>query len=92
MGLFERAGRKVERFKQAAQDAAEDEATHECVDCGERFFAEKDACPECGGEVVALQADDTDADDTGDSAPDADADAAGADESAPDVAGADDAE
>lgn len=55
MGLFENLGRKVERFKQAAEDAAEEEASHRCEDCGEPYYTDQDACPECGGDVVAVE-------------------------------------
>lgn len=52
MGLFKNLGKKVEEFKQASEAAASDEADYECRDCGERFFADREACPECGGDVV----------------------------------------
>lgn len=55
MGLFKDVGRKVERFKQAAQDVAEAQATHHCVDCGERYYTDQDSCTECGGRVEALE-------------------------------------
>lgn len=55
MGLFRRAGREVERLKRSVAAAADDEASHECTGCGERFFAEREACPECGGPVEALE-------------------------------------
>lgn len=52
MGLFEKAGRRFERFKQEATDAAKDQAEFECEACGERLFTAHDTCPECGAEAV----------------------------------------
>ena len=55
MSLFRDLGQKVEEFKQASTAAAEEEASHECRDCGERFFSDRESCPECGSEnVVSL--------------------------------------
>ncbi|UPV75423.1 hypothetical protein M0R89_04980 [Halorussus limi] len=48
MGLFRDLGNKVEKFKQASEAAADEEASHECRDCGERFFSDRETCPECG--------------------------------------------
>lgn len=53
MGLFENLGRKVEQFKQSSESVAAESATHECRDCNERFYAEREECPECGGDVVS---------------------------------------
>jgi predicted nucleic acid-binding Zn-ribbon protein len=61
MGLFKDVGRKVERFKQAAQDVAEEEATHRCVDCGELFYTDQDACPDCGGAVETIASEESEA-------------------------------
>jgi len=59
MGLFNRLGRNVERFKQSVSEAQSEEATHACRDCDQRFFADRDTCSECGSEaVVALDPDD----------------------------------
>lgn len=55
MGLFRRAGRKVERLKRSVEAAADEEATHACAACGERLFAEQEACPECGGDVELIE-------------------------------------
>lgn len=55
MGLFRRAGRRVERLKRSVEDAADGEATHACGGCGERFYAAREACPECGGAVEVLE-------------------------------------
>ncbi|MFC7082195.1 hypothetical protein [Halorussus caseinilyticus] len=56
MGLFRDLGQKVEEFKQASQTVADEEATHECRDCGERFFADRETCSECGGsDVTSLE-------------------------------------
>ena len=55
MGLFRDLGKKVEEFKQASDAATSGEATHECRDCGERFFAARETCSECGsGDVAPL--------------------------------------
>jgi len=68
MGLFENLGRKVESFKQQAEEAAEettsDEATSEedalgeCADCGEPVAVDRSECPSCGGDVVAAGSED----------------------------------
>ncbi|MDZ7700860.1 MAG: hypothetical protein U5J98_01665 [Halobacteriales archaeon] len=55
MGLFKRAGRKVERLKRSVEAAADGEASHACADCGEAFYATREACPECGGDVEPLE-------------------------------------
>lgn len=52
MGLFEKVGRRVERFKQRASDAATAEADYECSACGERLYADAETCPECGAAAV----------------------------------------
>lgn len=52
MGLFEEVGRRVERFKQRASEAAAEEADYECGDCGERLYADSETCPECGAAAV----------------------------------------
>lgn len=57
MGLFERAGREVERFKQTARAEAERTGDYRCRECGERFRADHDECPECGAEAVVATAD-----------------------------------
>jgi rRNA maturation endonuclease Nob1 len=54
MGLFEKLGRGVESFKQQAEDASEETASRQCIDCGEAVYAERTECPECGGETVAV--------------------------------------
>lgn len=54
MGLFRRAGRKVERLKRSVESAADEEASHVCTACGERFFTERESCEECGAAVAAL--------------------------------------
>lgn len=55
MGLFEKLGREVEKFKQTAVETAEDEATHACEACDSRFYIDHEACPECGGDVARLE-------------------------------------
>ncbi|MFB6163911.1 MAG: DUF1272 domain-containing protein [Haloarculaceae archaeon] len=52
MGIFRDIGRRVEEFKQTAEETAAETAAYECRDCGERFHADHDACPECGGTVA----------------------------------------
>jgi uncharacterized OB-fold protein len=52
MGLFENLGKKVERFKQQATDAASEEANHVCGDCGELIYADREQCPNCGSEDI----------------------------------------
>lgn len=51
MGLFKRAGRTVERLKRSVEDAADEEADHACAVCGEPYYAAREACEECGGDV-----------------------------------------
>lgn len=55
MGLFERAGRTVERLKQSVEAAADAEATHACVECGERFYADRATCEVCEGAVEPIE-------------------------------------
>lgn len=52
MGLFENLGRKVEKFKQQADEAANSEASHVCENCGESLFSPHETCPNCGSEAV----------------------------------------
>lgn len=54
MDLFRRAGRRVERLKQSIEVAAAEGASHACVDCGEPYDADRDACEACGGPVRPL--------------------------------------
>jgi len=54
MGLFNELGRRVEKFKQSATDAAGD-AEYGCRDCEATFVTDYDECPECGSSgVVAV--------------------------------------
>ena len=55
MGLFKRAGRKVERLKRSVEAAADEGASHACVECGERFYAAREACGACGGAVEPIE-------------------------------------
>ena len=64
MGLFENLGKKVERFKQQAEDAASEGASHVCEDCGESLYADRDQCPHCGSENVVEREATDDADST----------------------------
>jgi uncharacterized OB-fold protein len=50
MGLFENLGRKVEEFKQQAEEASEAEAVAECADCGEAVYTDREDCPACGSD------------------------------------------
>lgn len=52
MGLFTRAGRAAERFKQTVESAAAERAAAVCDDCGKRFYGAREACDVCGGPVV----------------------------------------
>lgn len=52
MGFFENLGRKVGKFTHEAKEAADDEASYGCAECGERFHTDQDECPECGSENV----------------------------------------
>ncbi len=80
MGLFEKAGRRFEQFKQKATSAAEEQADYECYACGHRFYADGDECPECGSEAVAPAEDDGETSAADAESPVADAGDAGADE------------
>jgi rubrerythrin len=51
MGLFNRLGREVEKFKQSAT-AASEESEYVCRECGAEFATDYDACPECDSEHV----------------------------------------
>ena len=51
MGLFERAGRAVGKLTREVEAAADEAATHRCADCGEGYYAAREACGECGGDV-----------------------------------------
>jgi uncharacterized Zn finger protein (UPF0148 family) len=57
MSLFENVGRKVEKFKQQAQNAADD-PTHGCKDCKTALYSNYKTCPKCGSDqVLALSND-----------------------------------
>lgn len=53
MSLFRDIGKKVEEFKQASKAVTDEEASHECRNCGEQFFADREECSECGSSDVA---------------------------------------
>lgn len=56
MGFFENLGRKVGEFTHEAKRAADGEAEFVCGNCGERFYADRETCQECGGgDVVPLE-------------------------------------
>lgn len=52
MGLFRDIGRRVERFKSEVESVADEQASHGCSACGERFYTDHEACPECGADAV----------------------------------------
>lgn len=57
MGFFEQVGRQVEKFKQTAKDAADEDADYQCQSCNARFNANDDQCPDCGStETVPTKA------------------------------------
>lgn len=61
MGMFERLGEKVERFKQEAVAASEESAAYRCRDCGESIYSDQETCPECGSaEIARVETDDED--------------------------------
>lgn len=60
MGLFNDLGRRVERFKQSAVEAAEAGADYECRACEARFHTDREECPECGASAVVPTEDEAD--------------------------------
>lgn len=54
MTRFRGLGRTFERLKRQVEEAASAEASHVCHECGEHLYADRDACPECGGEVAPI--------------------------------------
>lgn len=54
MGFFNKLGRRVEQFKQSAQEAAK-EPDYQCRACDGRFHTEYDECPECGAQEITSQ-------------------------------------
>lgn len=52
MSLFSDIGEKVERFKQKAVSASEEQAEFVCRACGEPVFTDQETCPHCGAEAV----------------------------------------
>lgn len=55
MGLFRDVGNRVERFKQAVEGVAKDEAEYECAECGELVYTDREDCPECGAMAVVAR-------------------------------------
>jgi len=55
MGFFNELGRRVETLKRTAQDAAGENTDYLCRNCEERFDTLHDECPECGGELLAVE-------------------------------------
>ncbi|MFB6106930.1 MAG: zinc ribbon domain-containing protein, partial [Halobacteriaceae archaeon] len=58
MGLFRDLGKRAERFRQEAQRAAEEEASHVCAACGELYYTPTETCSECGSDRVVPREDD----------------------------------
>lgn len=52
MSLFSDLGEKVERFKQSAVSASEDQAEFVCRACEEPVYTDQETCPHCGAEAV----------------------------------------
>lgn len=52
MSLFRNVGRKVEQLKQQIEDAADEEAKYECMECGKAIYTEREECPDCGAAVT----------------------------------------
>lgn len=61
MDLSRKLGRHVERFKQSAQEAADDGADYRCRSCEAGFVTDYAECPDCGAEAVEPVADDGEA-------------------------------
>jgi predicted RNA-binding Zn-ribbon protein involved in translation (DUF1610 family) len=56
MGFFRDLGRRAEKLKSEATDAAAAQADYECTDCGTAIFTERETCPDCGSEAVVARA------------------------------------
>ncbi|PSQ15132.1 hypothetical protein BRD00_15370 [Halobacteriales archaeon QS_8_69_26] len=54
MGLFEKAGRRFEKFKKATEEAAEEEAEYGCTACETVLYTAQEECPECGAAAVVV--------------------------------------
>ncbi|WP_255198078.1 hypothetical protein [Halorarius litoreus] len=52
MGLFRDLGRRAEKLKREASDAAQESAAFECADCERAIFADRETCPDCGSEAI----------------------------------------
>jgi len=65
MGLFRKAGRRVERFRKAAEAAAAAEADYRCEACGETVFADEapERCPACDADALVAADDRTESGD-----------------------------
>ena len=55
MGLFKAVGRRVERFKQTAQETADENAEYRCRTCDVALQTDHDRCPECGAKTVTAR-------------------------------------
>lgn len=51
MSLFRKIGRRVERFKQDIESAADEHSRDECPECGQPLAEEQTTCPNCGAEI-----------------------------------------
>lgn len=63
MGFFRDLGRRAEKLKSEATDAAEEQADYECADCGKAIFTDRETCPACGSDAVVARTGDDDGDD-----------------------------
>lgn len=50
MGVFRELGRRMERFKQDVEAAADD--PERCPECDEPVRVDAEACPACGADVT----------------------------------------
>lgn len=66
MSLFRDLGRRAEKLKKQATDAAESQAEYGCADCGRTLFTERESCPDCGSEAVVRRNDPTETDGSAD--------------------------
>ena len=53
MSLFRKIGRRVERFKQDVESAAEGDTSKNCPECGQPLAEGQTTCPNCGAEIPA---------------------------------------
>lgn len=69
MGMFERLGEKVERFKREAVAARDESADYRCRNCDTEIYSKQEKCPECGSteieRVTDVEAETADTTETG---------------------------